>query len=75
MFLVILLSPLILMGLMLTMERVERPLRHQSVTDELEGFLDGARPDEVETFVSQGFAPAIEAYWARRRPGVTRRPV
>ena len=75
MFLVILISPLILLGLMLTMERVERPLRHRSVADELEGFLDGARPEEVETFVSQGFGPAIEAYWARRRPGVTRRPV
>ena len=75
MFLVILISPLILMGLMLMMERVERPLHHRSVADDLEGFLDGARPEEVETFVSQGFAPAIEAYWARRRPGATRRLV
>ncbi|MDQ1683117.1 MAG: hypothetical protein QOG52_220 [Frankiaceae bacterium] len=72
MFAVILVSPLIFLGLMLLMERVERPLRHKSVADELEGFLDSARPDEVETFVSQGFGPAIEAYWARRRPGVQR---
>ena len=62
-----LLLPLALLGLMLAMERVERPLRVESVTDELEGFLDSARPEEVETFVSEGFAPALESYWRRRR--------
>jgi hypothetical protein len=64
---VTLLLPLVLLGLMLAMERVERPLRLDSVTDELEGFLDSARPEEVETFVSEGFAPALERYWRRRR--------
>lgn len=59
--------PLVLLGLMLTMERVERPLGTDSVTDQLEGFLDSARPEEVETFVSEGFAPALERYWRRRR--------
>jgi hypothetical protein len=59
--------PLLLLLLMLGMERVERPLRHDSVTDQLESFLDSARPDEVETFVSEGFAPALESYWRRRR--------
>jgi hypothetical protein len=62
-----LLLPLALLGLMLTMERVERPLRVESVSDELESFLDTARPEEVETFVSEGFAPALERYWRRRR--------
>lgn len=62
-----LLMPLLLLGLMLAMERVERPLRVDSVTDELENFLDSARPEEVETFVSEGFAPALERYWRRRR--------
>jgi hypothetical protein len=59
--------PLLLLVLMLAMERVERPLRLDSVSDQLEGFLDGARPEEVETFVSEGFAPALERYWRRRR--------
>ena len=59
--------PLLLLGLMLAMERVERPLRVDSVSDQLEGFLDSARPEEVETFVSEGFAPALERYWRRRR--------
>ena len=59
--------PLLLLVLMLAMERVERPLRVDSVSDQLESFLDGARPEEVETFVSEGFAPALERYWRRRR--------
>ena len=59
--------PLLLLALMLFMERVERPLRMDSVSDDLEDFLDAARPEEVETFVSEGFAPALERYWRRRR--------
>lgn len=74
---VTLLLPLLLLGLMLAMERVERPLRVESVNDQLEAFLSTARPEEVETFVSEGFGPALERYWRRRRlsrllPGRTR---
>ena len=64
---VTLLLPLGLLLLLLAMERVERPLRVDSMGDELESFLDSARPEEVETFVSEGFAPALERYWRRRR--------
>ena len=75
--LVALLLPLGLLALLLGMERVERPLRVESVSEQLEQFLDQARPEEVETYVSQGFAPALERYWRRRRlsrllPGRTR---
>lgn len=62
-----LLLPFLLLVLMLCMERVERPLRVDSVSEQLETFLDTARPDEVETYVSEGFAPALERYWRRRR--------
>lgn len=62
-----LLFPLGLLLLLLAMERVERSLRVDSFGDELEGFLEGARPEEVETFVSEGFGPALERYWRRRR--------
>ena len=64
-----LLLPLGLMALMLAMERVERPLSRASVTDQLESFLDNASSDEVETFVSEGYAPALDKYWKRRRLG------
>lgn len=59
--------PFLLLALMLGMERVERPLRVDSVSEQLETFLDTARPEEVETYVSEGFAPALERYWRRRR--------
>jgi hypothetical protein len=64
-----LLVPVFLLFLMLGMERVEGPLREDAVSEQLEGFLDSARPDEVETFVSEGFAPALDRYWRRRRLG------
>jgi hypothetical protein len=72
-----LLLPFVLLLLMMFMERVEQPLRRASVGEQLEAFLDSARPDEVETFVSEGYAPALERYWRRRRksrllPGRTR---
>ena len=75
--LVAMLLPLLLLALMLCMERVERPLRVDSVSEQLESFLDSARPDEVETYVREGFGPALERYWRRRRlssllPGRTR---
>lgn len=62
-----LLLPVVLLLIMLAMERVERPLRDDFMGEQLATFLDTARPDEVETFVSEGFAPALERYWRRRR--------
>ena len=66
---VTLLMPVLLLLLMLGMEKVEGPLREDAVSEQLESFLDSARPDEVETFVSEGFAPALDRYWKRRRLG------
>lgn len=62
-------APLLLLGLLLLMDGVERPLRRDAVGEELVGFLETARPEEVETFVSEGYAPALERYWERRRTG------
>lgn len=64
-----LLFPLALLLLMLVMERVEQPLRRASVGDQLEAFFDSARPEDVEAFVTEGAAPALERYWRRRRLG------
>lgn len=58
--------PGVLLALTLAMERVEAPLREEAVGDQLTSFLDSARPDEVETFVSQGLAKALDRYWRRR---------
>ena len=64
---VTLLLPLLLLGLMLAMDRVERPLREDPLPDQLDAFLEQARPEEVESFISEGYAPALERYWKRRR--------
>lgn len=59
--------PILLMLAMLLMERVEQPLRVDQIGSDLETFLETARPEEVETFVREGFAPALDRYWRRRR--------
>lgn len=59
--------PLGLLGLMLVMDRFEQPLRRDALGEQLADFLDSARPDEVETYVQEGFAPALDSYWRRRR--------
>lgn len=61
-----LLFPVLVMLLLLAMERVEQPLRVDQIGLDLESFLDTARPEEVETFVSEGFGPALDRYWRRR---------
>jgi hypothetical protein len=61
-----LMFPAVLLGLLLVMEHIECPLRDEAVGDTLVNFLDNAQPDEVETFVSQGLARALDRYWRRR---------
>lgn len=61
-----LLFPVAILGVLLGMERVEQPLRVDELGLDLETFLDSARPEEVEMFVSEGFAPALDRYWKRR---------
>jgi hypothetical protein len=58
--------PFFMLSALLMMEWVERPLRVDEVGMQLEKFFDAARPDELETFVSEGYAPALDRYWKRR---------
>jgi hypothetical protein len=66
-----LLFPLAILLVLLGMERVEQPLRVDELGLDLETFLDSARPEEVETFVSEGFGPALDRYWKRRGHAVS----
>ncbi|HEY9390889.1 MAG TPA: hypothetical protein VIR27_14135 [Mycobacteriales bacterium] len=69
----VLLFPLLLMGFMLFMERVESPLRRVAVENQVAEFLDTARPDEVDTLVIEGLAVALHNWEDRRkRRGLTR---
>lgn len=61
--------PLLLLGLMLSMERVERPLRDQSIGEHIVELLDKSRPDEVESLVESTTAGAVNRHWRQVRRG------
>ncbi|MEO5834660.1 MAG: hypothetical protein ABJA16_03825 [Nakamurella sp.] len=68
----VLLFPLLLLVFAVLMERVEARLQNVSVTEnEVEEFLDQARPEEVNTFIREGLGRALDLFRLRRRP---RRP-
>ena len=51
--------PFVLLAFMILMERVESPLRTVAVEDRVEEFLEEARPEEMDTFVREGFPAAL----------------
>lgn len=62
------LIPLLLMVFALLMERVENRLRTSTVSEgEVSEFLDEARPDEVNTFIREGWGRALSGFRRRRR--------
>ncbi|WP_029137167.1 hypothetical protein [Nakamurella lactea] len=68
----VLLIPLLLMIFALLMERVEHRLRTATMTeDEVEEFLESAQPDEVNTFIREGWTRALSLFRLRRRPRPT----
>ena len=59
--------PLLIMLFALAMERVESQLRHISVhEDEVEEFLEQARPNEVRALYGSGIGRALELFRLRR---------
>ena len=70
----VLLIPSLLMVFALLMERVENRLRNTSVSeDEVEEFFDQARPDEVNTFIREGWGRALSVFRLRRKPKARQR--
>jgi hypothetical protein len=59
------LFPLVLLGFMLFMGRVEEPLTRVAVEREIEQFLDSANPDELDTFVREGTESALTRFSQR----------
>lgn len=71
--LLVVLFPLLLLLFMLLMERVESPLRKVAVENQVEEFLDTARPEEVDTLVIEGLSSALATWESRRkRRGLSR---
>ncbi len=70
----VLLFPLLLLIFAVLMERLEARLQNGSVTeDEIEEFLDQARPDEVNTFIREGLGRGLDLFRLRRRPKRSRK--
>ncbi|HEV7908797.1 MAG TPA: hypothetical protein VGP03_11670 [Pseudonocardiaceae bacterium] len=62
--------PIVIMFFALFMERVEAKLRHVAVQeDEVEEFLEQARPDEVRALYGHGIGRALELFRLRRLGG------
>ena len=65
-----LLFPLVLLGFVLLMERVEEPLSQVALERDIEQFLDDASPEELDTFVREGTDSALARF--RQRLGLNR---
>lgn len=64
--------PLLIMLFALMMERVETRLQHDVVQEnEVEEFLEQARPDEVRALFGSGIGRALELFRLRRLGRVT----
>lgn len=64
----VLLFPVLLLGFMLLMGRVEEPLNRFTPERDIEHFLDDANPDELETFVHEGTESALRRFRNRLNP-------
>ncbi|MGU3293145.1 hypothetical protein [Williamsia sp. M5A3_1d] len=65
--LAVLLFPAVLMLFALAMEKMEHQINDDSVTrDDVEEFLAGAAPEQVETLAVDGFPAALDEFRARR---------
>lgn len=65
----ILIVPLVIMFFALFMERVEHRLRDVALReDEVEEFLEQARPDEVRALYGHGIGRALDMFRWRRSP-------
>lgn len=64
----VLLMPLLLMVFALLMERLEHRLRTTTMSEQdVEEFLDKAEPEEVNTFIREGWSRAMSMFRRRRR--------
>ncbi len=69
--LLVIVFPVVLLGFVLFMERVEEPLSQVAVEREIEKFLDDASPEELDTFVREGTDSALSRF--RQRLGRRRK--
>jgi hypothetical protein len=71
--LALLLFPFVLLGFALLMGRVEEPLRQVAPEREIESFLEGANPEEIDAFVREGTESGLTRFRNRLGFGWRRR--
>jgi hypothetical protein len=65
----VLLIPLLFMVFALIMERLEYRLRMSTMSEgDVEEFFENAKPDEVNTFIKEGWSGALASFRRRRTP-------
>ncbi len=65
--LAVLLFPAVLMLFALAMEKMESQIDHVSVNrDQVEEFLEGAAPEQMNTLATDGFPAALDEFRSRR---------
>lgn len=65
----VLLIPLLFMVFALIMERLEYRLRMSTMSErDVEEFFEKAKPDEVNTFIKEGWSGALATFRRRRTP-------
>ena len=65
--LLVLLFPVLLLGFMLFMQRVEEPLNRSDTSRDIEQMLDEKDPGDMEVLVAEGADSALRRYHLRRR--------
>lgn len=64
----VLLIPVAVMAFALLMERLEHHLQNTTMSEQdVEEFLDQAQPDEVNTFIREGWSRALSMFRVRSR--------
>lgn len=64
----VLLIPVLLMVFALLMERLENRLHTSTMSEQdVEEFLEQAQPEEVNTFIREGWSRALDVFRLRRR--------
>ena len=65
--LLVLLFPVLLLGFMLFMQRVEEPLNRADNNRDIERMLEEKDPGDMELLMNQGADTALRRYRSRRR--------
>jgi hypothetical protein len=62
-----LVTPLVLLGALLLLEWLERPMYRELSYAQLRSALKAKKASEIESLVSDSYSESVDRYWRRRR--------